>query len=235
MEFHWVAILQLFIGTLLSVIIGIEREFQQKPAGLRTCALVGLGSTLFTVVSRNGEWLLPGLTITQVDGSRVAAQIVSGIGFLGAGLIFVRRDAVRGLTTAACIWVVAAIGMAAGAGVMDLAISATIIYLLVVLGALPLRRRLPRSKHGRGILSVTYVDGKGVLRVIMSTLGDLGVGVEDLQILSAQREGGQRLQRVNIEVVASGSPMPTVVQQLAELDHVDEVNVRRLHDQDAEG
>ncbi|MDO5533570.1 MAG: MgtC/SapB family protein [Propionibacteriaceae bacterium] len=227
-EIHWLAIIQLATGTLLSVIIGIEREFQQKPAGVRTCALVGLGATLFTVVSRNGEWLLPGLTITQVDGSRVAAQIVSGIGFLGAGLIFVRRDAVRGLTTAACIWVVAAIGMAAGAGLIDLAVSATLVYLLVVVGALPLRRRLPHSNRGRRILSVTYRDGRGVLRQVMSTLGDLGVGVENLQILAPEDDRGRRLQTVRLEVVANASPIPSVIQEVSELEHVHEVGSRTI-------
>ena len=116
---HWMVIAELALATLLSAAIGLEREFNSKPAGMRTCALVGLGSALFTAVSRNGAWLLPGLTITNVDGSRVAAQIVSGIGFMGAGLIFVKRDSVRGLTTAACIWLVAAVGMAAGAGVPE--------------------------------------------------------------------------------------------------------------------
>lgn len=234
MEFHWWVAVQLLVGTLLSLLIGLEREFQQKPAGVRTCALVGLGSTLFTTVSRNGEWLLPGLTITQVDGSRVAAQIVSGIGFLGAGLIFVRRDAVRGLTTAACIWVVAAIGMAAGAGVIDLAIIATVLYMLVTIGGLYLQRALPHSRRGHYVLSVIYEDGRGVLRDVMTMLGNHRVGVQHLAVLSSMREADRELQEVRMEVIAVGSPMPMVVQELAELEFVSRVDSRSKHEADRE-
>jgi putative Mg2+ transporter-C (MgtC) family protein len=103
------------LALVLSTLIGLEREIRQKNAGLRTHTLVGLGSALFMLISKYGftDVLVTGRII--LDPSRVAAQIVSGIGFIGAGLIFVRRDSVRGLTTAAGIWVTAAIGAAAGA------------------------------------------------------------------------------------------------------------------------
>lgn len=221
---HWVAIGELAIGVLLSLIIGIEREFNGKAAGVRTCSLVGLGATLFTAVSRHGVWLLPGLTVTNVDGSRVAAQIVSGIGFLGAGLIFVRRDAVRGLTTAASIWLVAAVGMAAGAGVIDLAVAATVLYLLVVVGVQPLRSRLPKARSTHDVLWVTYEDGQGALRNIMSSIGDHGVGVESLSVEDAPSSAsGVRLQRVRLDVRSLGGPIGLLVPALAELPHVSQV------------
>jgi putative Mg2+ transporter-C (MgtC) family protein len=101
---------------LLSMLIGVEREVRQKSAGLRTHTLVGVGAALFMLISKYGfnDVLRP--CLVELDPSRMAAQIVSGVGFLGAGLIFVRRDSVRGLTTTAAVWVTAAVGAACGAG-----------------------------------------------------------------------------------------------------------------------
>jgi putative Mg2+ transporter-C (MgtC) family protein len=106
---------ELGLALLLSAAVGMEREIRQKNAGLRTHTLVGVGAALFMLISKYGftDVLEPRLVV--LDPSRMAAQIVTGVGFLGAGLIFVRRDSVRGLTTAASIWVTAAIGSAAGA------------------------------------------------------------------------------------------------------------------------
>lgn len=116
------------LSCLLSGLIGLEREYRQKTAGLRTHLLVGLGATIFTILSIEA---FPG-SIT--DQSRVAAQIVTGIGFIGAGAILRQGLTVRGLTTAATLWLVAAIGMAVGTGWYALAIAAT----LAALGALVL-------------------------------------------------------------------------------------------------
>jgi putative Mg2+ transporter-C (MgtC) family protein len=102
-----------------------------------------------------------------IDPSRVAAQIVSGIGFIGGGLIFVRRDAVRGLTTAAAVWLTAAVGMAAGAGLWLLAVLVTAGYCFVVFALTPLAARLPRSKYAPSRLRLTYLDGQGVLRQVL--------------------------------------------------------------------
>jgi putative Mg2+ transporter-C (MgtC) family protein len=107
---------ELGLALLLSALIGIEREVRQKNAGLRTHTLVGVGAALFMLISKYGftDVLEPGRVV--LDPSRVAAQIVTGVGFLGAGLIFVRRDSVRGLTTAAAIWITAAVGPHRGPG-----------------------------------------------------------------------------------------------------------------------
>src|SRR6201992_3983457 len=111
---EWDLIWRIGLALALSASIGLDRELKQKSAGLRTYTLVGLGSALFMLISKYGffDVLGPGVVL---DPSRVAAQIVSGSGFIGAGLISVRQDAVRGLTTAAGVWLVAAIGAAAGA------------------------------------------------------------------------------------------------------------------------
>lgn len=115
---------RVLIAAMLGVILGLERQFSNKDAGLRTYALVASGSALFTVLSIEG--------FDAADTSRVAAQIVTGIGFLGAGLIFRRGVNVQGLTTAAGLWSVAAIGMAAGTGLWGLAIVVTAIVLSVL-------------------------------------------------------------------------------------------------------
>ena len=121
--------LRLTLAAGLGAAIGIERELRQKPAGLRTNILIALGSALFTTVS---------VQFAMVSGTpdRVAAQIVTGIGFLGAGAILRRGASVHGMTTAATIWVNAAVGMAAGAGEYAMATIATVIT-LVVLALLP--------------------------------------------------------------------------------------------------
>ena len=129
----------------LSALIGLEREIRQKSAGLRTYSLVGLASALFLLVSKYGftDVLSPGRV--ALDPSRVAAQIVTGIGFLGGGVIFVRSDIVKGLTTAATIWLTAAIGMACGAGLILLAVETTIAYFIVAL-LFPFILRLVRGR-----------------------------------------------------------------------------------------
>src|SRR6201996_6100258 len=130
----------------LSSLIGLEREWRQKSAGLRTHTLVGFGAALFVLVSKYGFSDVLGAKVV-LDPSRVAAQIVSGLGFIGGGLIFVRRDVVRGLTTAAIVWVTAAIGMACGAGLAILAVAATAGHFIAVFGYLHVARLLPRSRY----------------------------------------------------------------------------------------
>jgi putative Mg2+ transporter-C (MgtC) family protein len=117
--------LRLVAALLLGAVIGWERELQRMPAGFRTHALVALGSAIFTVISAHA------LTGDGSDPTRIAAQIVSGVGFLGGGAILHHGGTVRGLTTAASLWAVAAVGMAAGAGLYVLA---AVSALLVIIG-----------------------------------------------------------------------------------------------------
>ena len=141
-------LMELGVAFVLSALIGLEREIRLKSAGLRTYTLVGLASALFLLISKYGfsNVLVAGTVV--LDPSRVAAQIVSGIGFLGAGVIFVRTDAVKGLTTAATIWLTAAVGMACGAGLMMLALATTLGYFLVALGFSPLVRMIHGGHRG---------------------------------------------------------------------------------------
>lgn len=133
---------ELTLALVLSSFIGFEREMRMKSAGLRTHTLVGVAAALIMLVSKYGF----GDVIVQnriiLDPSRIAAQIVSGIGFIGGGLIFVQRDSVRGLTTAATIWLTAAVGMACGAGLPVLALYVCAAHFLVMLGFSRISRRL---------------------------------------------------------------------------------------------
>src|SRR6188472_1311287 len=139
----WGYALRLLLAAVLGAVIGFEREIHDHPAGMRTHLLVALGSAIFTVVSIYGFG-----DPDVADPSRVAAQIVTGIGFLGAGAIIKYGTSVRGLTTAASLWATAAVGMAAGTGQWILAIVASAIV-VATLGPMPLvvRRFLRRRDH----------------------------------------------------------------------------------------
>ena len=150
---------------LLCGLIGLEREVHRKDAGIRTHILVGLGSCLFTLVSLYGvpEALTGSM---RWDASRIAAQVVSGIGFIGAGVIFFEHDSVRGLTTASAIWVAAAVGMSCGAGMIAVAALIVGLYFVTTLALAPITRRLLR-RGAEGRLRITYTDGKGILRTLL--------------------------------------------------------------------
>ena len=158
------AVSALFV-LLFCGLIGLEREVHRKDAGIRTHVLVGLGSYLFTLVSLYGA---PSALTGNMrwDASRIAAQVVSGIGFIGAGVIFFGHDSVRGLTTASAIWVAAAVGMACGTGMITVAALVVALYFVAVLALTPVIRRLiHRGSEGR--LRITYADGRGLLRTIL--------------------------------------------------------------------
>jgi len=165
----WVQLGELAPAFVLSASIGLEREIRQKSAGLRTYTLVGFSSALVMLVSKYGftDILESGRVV--LDPSRIAAQIVSGIGFIGGGLIFVRKDIVRGLTTAATVWLTAAVGMACGAGLPILAIAVTFDDFIVIFVFPAIERSLPKSRWAPSSLQVSYQDGRGVLREVLAS------------------------------------------------------------------
>ena len=136
---------ELAVAFTLSALIGLEREFRHKSAGLRTYTLVGTTAALFLLISKYGFFAVLSQTVI-LDPSRVSAQIVTGIGFIGAGLIFVEANRVKGLTTAATVWLVTAVGMASGAGLPWLALAVTIAYFIVALIFPYLLRLLPSGQ-----------------------------------------------------------------------------------------
>ncbi|TME69855.1 MAG: MgtC/SapB family protein [Chloroflexi bacterium] len=131
------------IALAIGLILGAEREFRGHPAGLRTMALIGAGSCLFT-----GLGLLPEFG-TRVDPTRIAAQIVTGVGFLGAGSILRQGEEVRGLTTAASIWVTASLGMAVGFGYYSVAVFTAVLVVVVLVALKPIEERFFRGRRNR--------------------------------------------------------------------------------------
>jgi len=131
--------LGILLAVVLGAVIGLERQFSGKPAGLRTNVLICLGAAVFTIISK--QMAEPGGSLT-----RIAAQIVTGVGFLGAGAIIQDRGGVHGLTTAATTWLVASIGMACGAKFYSLAVISTIIAIVVLIGLAKLTRFMEGSK-----------------------------------------------------------------------------------------
>ena len=191
---------ELGLALVLSALIGLEREIRQKSAGLRTYTLVGLASALIMLVSKYGftDMLAQGRVV--LDPSRMAAQVVSGIGFIGGGVIFVRKDLVRGLTTATTIWVTAAVGMACGGGLPLLAIAVTGANFVVVFGFRPIERRLPRSRWSPSSLSVSYEDGRGVLRDILTLCTH-----EDFAVTGVEVERGEHSGKARAKEPAEGA------------------------------
>lgn len=162
---------ELFAAFGLTTLIGLERTVQGKSAGLRTQTIVGTASALLMLVSKYGfNDVLSAGTIV-LDPSRVAAQVVSGIGFLGAGIIITRRGAVHGLTTAAAVWESAAIGLATGAGMLLLAAAVAALHFVSALAFNVVERQLNARLRGTIRLRVIYENGRGVLRQLLRICG----------------------------------------------------------------
>jgi putative Mg2+ transporter-C (MgtC) family protein len=207
-------LLRLFVAAALGAALGVERELRERQAGLRTHLVVSVGSALFTLVSAYGFHNFDG----KVDPTRIAAQIVSGIGFLGAGAIIRQGLSVRGLTTAASLWLVAAIGMASGAGYWEGALIATLGALLT-LG--PLRivafRMLSRYRPQHDRLLIEIPAGGSPVPII-EAIERRGARVVSLDIA---QEGDRRSVGVDVELAAGSAP--AVVAEVAEIDGVLEV------------
>lgn len=175
----------LTLAFLLTAVIGLERQYRLKAAGLRTHTLVGIGSALFTLVSVHG---FGGLSAGS-DPSRIAAQVVSGIGFLGAGVIFVRQESVSGLTTAASIWVTAAIGVACGAQLPLLAVFATFLYLCAV-GPLAIVTRRWHGHLKSFDAAIRYLYSESLVYDVTSILTQAGysVSISEVRRISDPKE-----------------------------------------------
>lgn len=220
----WQQLGELTLAFVLSGLVGLEREVRQKSAGLRTYALVGLASALFMLVSKYGfdDILRAGSVV--LDPSRIVAQIVSGIGFIGGGVIFMRRDAVRGLTTAASVWLTAAIGMACGAGLLALALATTAAYFIVML-ILP--RLLHRLRGGRGRaeseIRIVYEDGRGLLREILVACTQARLRIDHVRIGEAAADHDPLATRrlVAVEMQLSGrAGLAALYNRLAAIDGI---------------
>ena len=210
-------VLRLAVAAVLGGAIGVERELRDREAGIRTHLLVSLGSALFTIVSAYGfhEFLTSGASVVRADPTRIAAQIVTGIGFLGAGAIIREGLSVRGLTTAATLWVVAAIGMACGAGWYW---AALVTALLTILALGPLRiaayKTMERIKPEENRLIVELREGQPV--------GPFLAQLDDLQHFELTEELDRRVLHLELQHVDE-----QLVSKLSDLDYVIGVRWRR--------
>lgn len=170
---------RLLMAALLGSVVGFERERLNWAAGLRTHMLVSVGACLMMLVSAFGFADVLGDKNVVLDPSRVAAQVVSGIGFLGAGSILLRGEVVRGLTTAASLWSVAGVGLAVGGGMYTAAIGATVIILTILAGLKPIERRFISVRQQRNI-QLLAERGSVSLDTVHHTLGSGSVRVKQL-------------------------------------------------------
>ena len=213
----WDSLLRLLVAAALGGAIGVEREIRDREAGIRTHLLVSLGSALFTIVSAYGfhAFLTSGDNVVRADPTRIAAQIVTGIGFLGAGAIIREGLSVRGLTTAGSLWVVAAIGMASGAGYYWPAVVTTA---LTIFALWPLRilayRVIERIKPEEDRLIIELRPGQ--------TLAPLLAGLHDVRHIELTEEADRRVVQVELEHVDEA-----LVARLSDLDYVIGVRWRR--------
>lgn len=208
----------LLFCVVLCAVIGIERQLSQKSAGLRTHVLVGLGSAGFTLVSAYGFAGGEG-SASVVDPTRIAAQIVSGIGFLGAGLIFMRRDVVRGLTTAASIWLTAAVGMACGAGMLPLATMLVAMHLLVTRAVAPLVLRIT-ARTVKNVLRLRYEQGSGALREVLNLARAMGVRLTLEDTRSRHKKRSDRtLVTITFRVIGR-VPVSSCIEEFSRVDGI---------------
>jgi putative Mg2+ transporter-C (MgtC) family protein len=209
-------VVELLAAFGLTALIGLERTIQGKSAGLRTQTIVGTSSALIMLVSKYGfgDTLHAGTIV--LDPSRVAAQIVSGIGFLGAGIIITRRGAVHGLTTAAAVWESAAIGMAVGAGLLLLSIAVVALHFVSALAFHAVENQLTAKLRGTVRLHIIYENGRGVLRAVLRICGQRDWELTELDADAHDIDDGE----VRVTMTLSGAKMGNARGAFAEVDGV---------------
>jgi putative Mg2+ transporter-C (MgtC) family protein len=208
------ALLRLALAGILGGLIGLERELREREAGLRTHLLVAVGAALFTIVGAYGF-----SSFRLTDPTRIAAQIVTGIGFLGAGAIIRQGSTIRGLTTAATLWVVAAVGLASGAGYYSAALITTALVLLALwplrIAAYWMLKRF-RTEDGRLFVELSAGTPPGS---VIDVVVDSGVRISSL---SVGQEGDRR--RLELDVVLpTGVTAPQLVARVADVPDVADV------------
>lgn len=215
-----VQVMSVVLTVILCGLIGFEREYLKHDAGIRTHILVGLGSCLFTMVSIYG--IQSAVGNFSWDASRIAAGVASGIGFIGAGVIFFNHDSVRGLTTASAIWVASAVGVACGAGLFTLAILAVALYFVSVLIISPIVKWVLRNRQ-HTVLRILYKDGHGSLRQSLLLAGRLGFEARVLSTREVSR-GDWHGADVSVALLGKGE-VSDLMEVIGQTDGVQAVEV----------
>lgn len=209
--------LRLVTATVLAGLVGLDREHRRSAAGLRTHALVGMSSCLLMIASTFGFADILGTPHVGLDPSRIAAQIVTGIGFLGAGTIIAHGESVRGLTTAASIWTVAAIGIAVGCGMYRAAILGTALTLILLLVLRPIERRLD-TRWRKQTISALYDPTVTSPEVLLGVLRRINLNVTGL---SVEVQGDSGNEEIQITLAQSGEAvLQDALQAVAQVEGV---------------
>lgn len=215
----WEMCIRLLLAALLGSLIGLERERLLWAAGLRTHMLVCVGSCLLMIVSAFGFHDALLMAHTELDPSRVAAQVVSGIGFLGAGSILLRGEVIKGLTTAASLWTVAAIGLAVGGGLYAVGTAATFIILMILVAIKPIER-LYRDRVKQHVLKLVAPSRTLTLKTLNDVMGNRSSKVKQFIVEKGSREDTDS---ITIELVrTSGAQAKEILEQLLALEGVQE-------------
>ena len=211
-------------------LIGIERESRNQLAGIRTHALVAAGAAVFTLAGAHGfSDIARG---PNIDPMRVAAQVASGIGFIGAGAIIRDRGSVRGVTTAAALWTSAALGLAAGAGLWGVAGAGAAVTLLVLVGLRPLSSRLAPFATPLRTIDIEYEKGHGTMGPLVDAIRGAGAEIDDLNIHDSSG-GSTRAVAVDVRV-RNPSDLDDVTSALEALPEVERCSIRKTpHYRDA--
>lgn len=216
-EYDWTLLSRLCVAAVCGAVLGLERELARKPVGLRTNMLIALGSALFTFSSIS-------LTSHNGDPSRIASQIVTGVGFLGAGTILHSRDdIVKGLTSAATVWVVAALGVLAGSAHFSYALSGTVLAFLVLSLMSHIEARLLAS-YARYEMKVEARDREGILSNIQSCFRRVSLSPESIDI-EPPRDG---LYYIDIHYSAMPLHHKRLVRRMREITGVTDLSVRMM-------
>lgn len=209
----WEMVLRLVLAAVLGALIGVERQSLSRPAGLKTYTLVCVGSALVMIVSiqmfvEYRHWV-------SADPGRIAAQVVSGIGFLGAGTIMREGVSIKGLTTAAGLWVVACIGLAVGSGMYVAAIITTVIILAVLLYFFKMEDYFTGLRAYKGIVMIVR-DRPGQIGIIGSILGNMDVHIKSISISPTDEDG--RLEVELLMDLPADLPVEKVIEELGQMD-----------------
>jgi putative Mg2+ transporter-C (MgtC) family protein len=214
--------LRLVTATVLAGLVGLDRERRRSAAGLRTHALVGMSSCLLMIASAFGFADILGTPGVGLDPSRIAAQIVTGIGFLGAGTIIAHGDSVRGLTTAASIWSVAALGIAVGCGMYRAAILGTALALLLLLVLRPIERRLD-TRWRKQTISLLYNPSVVTIETLLAALRQINL---DVAALSVETQDGGNKDKIQITFSQSGIViLQNALQAVVQLEGVESAKI----------
>lgn len=217
-------IIRLVVSALLGSLVGWNRERKEGVAGLRTHMLVCVGSTLIMIVSAFGFEDILGRPNVVLDPSRIAAQVVSGIGFLGAGtILFLRQQVVRGLTTAAGLWSIAAVGLAVGSGMYVAAISATIIILIILAVIKPLEARVFKKENLRTILLTVDIKKAG-LTEIDSVVRNKGLEIAEMVLHN--NTGSVYEMKLTFENDSDKTAILSVIESLNSIAGVSHINLK---------